>query len=49
MNQVEVVKGGCNPVPITKEYKTVSDDTITISKNFLTQATVIFANWKKAN
>ena len=46
MDDVEVTKGGCNPVPITKEYKTVTDDTITISKDFLTQATTIFSNWK---
>ena len=46
MDDVEVTKGGCNPVPITSEYKTVSDDTITISKDFLAQATEIFANWK---
>lgn len=46
MDDVEVTKGGCNPVPITSEYKTVTDDTITISKDFLTQATVIFSNWK---
>jgi uncharacterized membrane protein len=45
-DDVEVVKGGCNPVPITSEYKTVSDDTITISKDVLTQAIVIFENWK---
>ncbi len=46
MDDIEVTKGGCNPVPITPEYKTISDDTITISKDFLTQATEIFANWK---
>lgn len=43
---VEVTRGGCNPVPITEEYKTVSEDSITISKDFLTEATVIFQNWK---
>jgi uncharacterized membrane protein len=46
MDDVEVTKGGCNPVPITNEYKTVTDDTITISKDVLTQATAIFAEWK---
>lgn len=46
MDDVEVTKGGCNPVPITTENKTVTDETITISKDFLTQATVIFQNWK---
>jgi uncharacterized membrane protein len=46
MDAVEVTKGGCNPVPITEEYKTVTDDTITISKDILSQATAIFAEWK---
>ena len=46
MDDVELSKGGCNPVPITSEYKTVTDETITIPKDFLTQATVIFKNWK---
>lgn len=46
MDDVEVTRGGCNPVPITSDYKTVEDDTITISKDFLTEASVIFQNWK---
>jgi uncharacterized membrane protein len=45
MGDVEVTKGGCNPVPITSEYKKVDAETITISKDFLTEATVIFGNW----
>lgn len=46
MDDVEVTRGGCNPVPITEEYKTVDDKNITVSKDYLTQATVIFENWK---
>lgn len=46
MNDVQVTRGGCNPVPITDEYKTVDTDNITISKDYLTEATVIFKNWK---
>lgn len=46
MDDVEVTRGGCNPVPITEEYKTVDDETITVSKDFLAEATVIFQNWK---
>jgi uncharacterized membrane protein len=46
MDDVEITKGGCNPVPITDEYKTVNDDTITIPKDILTQAATIFQNWK---
>ncbi len=45
MGEVEVTRGGCNPVPITSEYKKVDAETITISKDFLTEATVIFQNW----
>jgi uncharacterized membrane protein len=43
---VEIVKGGCNPVPITPENKTVNADGVTISKSFLAKAKRIFANWK---
>ncbi|MDR0813504.1 MAG: DUF2318 domain-containing protein [Oscillospiraceae bacterium] len=46
MSQVEVESGGCNPVPIFGENKTVTDKTITISKEYLTEAKVIFGNWK---
>ena len=46
MDAVGEANGGCNPVPITSEYKTESDEAITISKDFLTEATVIFDNWK---
>lgn len=46
MDDVEVTKGGCNPVPITDEYKTDNGKTITIKKKFLAQAAVIFKNWK---
>ena len=46
MDQVEVASNGCNPVPIFDENKTVDDASITISYDFLKQATVIFTNWK---
>jgi len=47
MSQVERQAGGCNPVPIFPANKTVSDSTITISKEFLRQAKNIFAEWKR--
>ncbi len=47
MDDVEITRGGCNPVPITSEYKETGEETITISKDFLTEATVIFQNWSK--
>ncbi|MDR3295841.1 MAG: DUF2318 domain-containing protein [Clostridiales Family XIII bacterium] len=45
-DQIEVVSGGCNPVPILPDNKTVTEETITISHNFLNEAKVIFSNWK---
>lgn len=46
-DDVEVTRGGCNPVPITEENKTVTETTITISKEFLSKAKAIFANRKR--
>ncbi|MDR1766055.1 MAG: DUF2318 domain-containing protein [Lachnospiraceae bacterium] len=46
MSQVEVLSGGCNPVPIFAENKTVDDDNITIHLSYLQEATRIFANWR---
>lgn len=45
-SDVEVSKGGCNPVPIFDENKTVDKTNITISKDYLNKAKVIFENWK---
>ncbi|MDR1537967.1 MAG: DUF2318 domain-containing protein [Clostridiales bacterium] len=46
MDQVEVISGGCNPVPIMPENKTEDGEIITISKGYLTLAKNIFSNWK---
>lgn len=46
MDQVEVQSGGCNPVPIFAENKTVTDESITISYAYLKEAKGIFENWK---
>ena len=46
MSAVEVVKGGCNPVPIMPEDKTVDASNITISAAYLKQAAALFQNWK---
>jgi uncharacterized membrane protein len=43
---IEIVRGGCNPVPITPQYKTVDEKGITITKDFLIRAKGIFVNWK---
>jgi hypothetical protein len=47
MNRVEIEAGGCNPWPIFSENKTVTDETITISAEFLAESKGIFANWKR--
>lgn len=46
MDKVEVESGGCNPVPIFADNKTVDNENIIISGDFLTEAKGIFANWK---
>lgn len=46
MDEVEVISGGCNPVPILPENKTQTDDSITVPLEFLQEATVIFSNWR---
>jgi uncharacterized membrane protein len=47
MDDVEITRGGCNPVPITSEYKKIDEETITVSKDYLEEATAIFQNWNK--
>jgi len=46
MDDVEVTKGGCNPVPIYDEQTEANSETIVIPKEFLQEAEVIFQNWK---
>ena len=47
MDQVGQSAGGCNPWPILETDKTVTDDQIQISYEFLKEAEQIFSNWKK--
>ena len=47
MSQVETQAGGCNPAPIFPANKTVTSDTITISREYLRQAKVIFQSWRR--
>lgn len=46
-DDVEIVTGGCNPVPILEENKTVTEDSILIDYDFLKEYTDVFANWKQ--
>jgi uncharacterized membrane protein len=45
-SQIELVKGGCNPVPIMPGDKIADENGITITKEYLAKAKSIFANWK---
>lgn len=47
IDDIEVVKGGCNPVPIFKENKTEDGEFITISGDFLAENEGYFERWKK--
>jgi len=47
LDQVEKIRGGCNPVPITKGNKTEDDEYIIISQDFLEESKVLFGNWRK--
>lgn len=46
-DEVEIQSGGCNPWPIFAENKTVTEDSIQISYDFLQKSSSIFANWKR--
>jgi uncharacterized membrane protein len=48
MSQVGVRSGGCNPVPIFAANKTVTDTTITITKEYLATEKRKFARWKRS-
>lgn len=47
IDQVEKVKGGCNPVPILEESKKVLEDSILITKSYLAEQKDYFRNWEK--
>jgi uncharacterized membrane protein len=46
-SQVELIKGGCNPVPITKDLKTEDANFITIPRALLDEAKPLFLKWKR--
>ena len=47
MDVVGETGGGCNPVPILEENRTVTDSEIQISYEFLKEFSNIFANWRR--
>jgi len=47
IDDIEIVTGGCNPVPILKENKTEDGEYITISGQFLAGNNYYFERWKR--
>jgi hypothetical protein len=45
-DQIGQVRGGCNPVPITNEFKIETEKNITVTKDTIKKALPIFKNWK---
>ena len=45
-SDVEKVRGGCNPLPIVADYKTVEGNRITVPYELLQAAKEFFLNWK---
>lgn len=46
IDQIEKIKGGCNPVPILEENKIYNEDTIIIQKEYLDNQQNFFRSWK---
>lgn len=47
LDQVEKIKGGCNPVPVLEENKTDDGTNIIISQAFMEANEGLFGNWSK--
>ena len=47
MDVVGETGGGCNPVPILEENRTVTASEIQISYEFLKESSDVFVNWKR--
>lgn len=47
IDELELIKGGCNPVPIMQENKTEDGEYITISGQFLADNKSYFERWKR--
>jgi hypothetical protein len=46
VDDIEVIKGGCNPIPILETEKSEDDEFVTISGAFLEENAIYFENWK---
>lgn len=47
IDQIERIRGGCNPVPILKEDKTEDETNIIISQAFMEANKGLFGNWRR--
>jgi len=47
VDDIEVIKGGCNPIPILETDKSEDALYVTISGSFLEANTIYFETWKK--
>lgn len=47
IDDIQVIKGGCNPIPIMEENRKEDDSNITIEKAFLQANKDYFSYWKK--
>lgn len=47
IDDIEVIKGGCNPIPVMPDVKTEDGQFITISGEFLTTNATYFEDWKR--
>ncbi|MEW6548311.1 MAG: DUF2318 domain-containing protein [Spirochaetota bacterium] len=47
LDQIEKIRGGCNPIPILGKDKTDLGDSIGISKKYLASVAFYFEKWKK--
>lgn len=47
-DEIETESGGCNPWPIFEKDKTVTEESVEITYEFLAESKDIFANWKRS-
>jgi len=47
IDQIEKIRGGCNPAPIVKENRAEDDEFIVISQDFMEEYKGLFGNWRK--
>jgi len=47
LDQIEKIKGGCNPIPVLAKDKTDLGDSIGIGKAYLARVAPLFAQWKR--